>query len=612
MLKITPENLMMEVQDAIDFRREHTDESKKQIELMAGESYRKSWTPTIKGDVNHPFEFSSNILPALVYSNPKVKVTSRRPRAQRTLVQAMQHGLNRWIADVDLKRVLRRIALDTLFDFGVAMITMEPLPGYEGKRVPPMRPAVKRISPRRYFEDPRGGINGPRFMGHAIVRDKDDLLKATNPDGSPMYDKAILEAINTDTEELEFREDELDDSHKAHRPSRSQVVIYEVYVPETKMIYCISMQPSQDKKGKAVFLRKPRKAFCPPSGPYVRFGIYDVPDQVYPLAPLAATAAQVEELNAHRSQTRRQADSARRLLLVDAAQQALIEAVTTYKDGTVAAIPGFNRNLFAEVDLGGPSKETLNYVQILHSELQRTSGLTDMMRGQISGATATEVNEASAGQDTRVRFMQDRFREHVAEVLNAAAWFMFESHSIVFPVPQIKAAKAVFEWQKEEDDTEQEDGIFLGGKQPGQEDFTFSDLELEIQPYSMEMVDQVILQRRMQTAFQVLMSAAPMIVQAPYLNWPAILDDYFEALNIPDGRKYVDWKKLEELMQAQFMPGQPQQIPGLDGAPPVDTEGFKSPPNMPSPSQQGEADPGAAGGGRTFELASVLGQGAMA
>lgn len=612
MLKLTAQNLMVEVQDAIDFRREHTDESKKQIELMAGDAYRSSWTPSIKGDVNHPFEFSSNILPALVYSNPKVKITSRRPRAQRELVGAMQHGLNRWIADVDLKRVLRRIALDTMFDFGIALVTMEALPGYENKRIPPMRPCVKRISPRRYFEDPRGGISGPRFMGHALVRDKEDLLKAKNPDGSPVYDQKILEQLNTNTEELEFREDELDDSLKASRPSRDQVVIYEVYVPETKMIYCLSMQPTENKKGKAVFIRKPRKAFCPPAGPYVRFGIYDVPDQVYPLAPLAATAAQVEEINAHRAQTRRQADTARRLLLVDAAQQALVEAVTTYKDGTVAAIPGFNRNLFAEVDLGGPSKESLNYVQILSAELQRTSGLTDMMRGQISGATATEVNEASAGQDTRVRYMQDRFRESVADVLNAAAWFMFESHSIVFPVPQAQAARSVFEWQKEEDDTDQEDGIFLGGVQPGQEDFTFSDLELEIQPYSMEMVDQVILQRRMQTAFQVLMSAAPMIIQTPYLNWPAILDDYFEALNIPDGRKYIDWRKLEEMMQAQFTPGQPQQIPGLDGTPPVDTKAFKAPPNMPPPNQQEEADPGAAGGGRTFELAGILGQGSAA
>src|SRR5690606_22320862 len=122
------------------------------------------------------------------------------PRVQRDLVKAMQHGLNRWIVDADVATPGQRVALDMCFDFGVILTTLEPLTGYEGRRVPPLRPCIKRISPRRFFQDPIGGIDGPRYMGHMLVKDLDDLREAKNPDGSKKYEQHIVEQLAADAD----------------------------------------------------------------------------------------------------------------------------------------------------------------------------------------------------------------------------------------------------------------------------------------------------------------------------------------------------------------------------------------------------------------------------
>lgn len=607
MLSDNPVTMSEEVKSAIRLRRMHTNKSKEMIEIYAGSHYREGWECRA-GDMNHPYELITNQLPSLAYNNPSVRVKSRRPRVQRELAKSMQHGLNRVIADINLVASLQRVALDSFFDWGVLLTTLEPLPGYEGKRQPPMRPGVKRISPRWYFEDPLGGINGPRFAGHVIIRDKDDLKRARGVDGKPLYDPRLVEELATDAMDPSG---DPQDSTLRHELgiNRHQVMLYEVWVPERGMIYTITEQGLKSTGGKPAFLREPRKAFCPPWGPYTKFGMMDVPDELYPLSPLVATAAQVNELNDHRAQLRRQADLAKKLIFVDGKNQTLVNSIVTYADGSIVSMNNFDPNAFAEVELTGPSPHMTAYVEQMKGELDQTSGLTQSRRGQVTGATATEIAEASQGQDARLRFMQQRFRRSVIQVLKSIAWFMYHAESVVFPVPRQRADEMLGQFQQEEEN--EQDGLFLGGVQAGQEDFSFDDLELEIEPYSMEIVDQATLQRRMQEVFQVLTAALPLMLQFPFANWPQILDDYFESVNIPDGRKYIDWPKLEEMIQAQFQAGPVQQIPGLDGAPAPDLESLKS---RLGQAVQGQGGPGGenpaevGGGGRVIDIAAMLRQ----
>lgn len=606
MLSDDPTKMHDEIRAAIRLRRMHTNKSKEMIEMYAGSAYRDGWHCR-EGDMNHPFELITNQLPSLAYNNPAARIKSRRPRVQRELVKAMQHGLNRNISDIDLVTKLQRVALDSFFDFGVLLTTLEPLPGYEGKRQPPMRPGVRRISPRLFFQDPLGGINGPRYIGHIVVKDKEDIKNARGVDGKPLYDQKLVEELATDAYNDDDRE--IHQLQKELSLHRDQVMLYEVWVPERGMIYTITEQGLKSRDAKPAFLREPRKAFCPPWGPYTVFGMYDVPDELYALSPLTATSSQVNELNDHRAQLRRQADLAKKLILVDGKNETLVNSIVTYADGTIVAMKNFDPNGFAEVELTGPSPHMTAYVEQMKGELDQTSGLTQSRRGQVTGATATEIAEASQGQDARMRYMQQRFRRATIQVLKSLAWYMYHAESVVYPVPQQRADEMLGQFQQEEEN--EKDGLFLGGVQPGQEDFSFDDLELEIEPYSMEIVDQATLQRTMQQVFATLTAALPLMLQFPFANWPQILDDYFESVNIPDGRKYIDWPKLEEMIQAQFAPGPLQEIPGLDGAPAPDLAGLRSRLGQ----QQGQMggatgeDPRTiGGGGRVIDIAAMLRQ----
>jgi len=628
MLDCTAPNLRTEVEAAIALRQKHITIGNELIGRYATGWYRDDWTPDMPSHENHEFEFVVNILPAVLASNPAVSVKSRRPVVQRELTEAMQHGLNRWVHDVDLRGKFEAVVYDAAFKFGVMLVTMEPVPGHEHKEVPPLRPALKRISPRMFFIDPQA--NGPddaRFMGHVFLRDRDDLLNAKNPDGSDKFIKSKVEQLAADAETADIISDVFIEDMEIRVP-RNQVVGAEIFVKEKGMIYTLGFASIKDKeKRTADFIRKPRKFFGhPKNGPYVPVGFYLVPDQVYPLSPLCVTAEAVQEANAHSEQITRQASRARNILLVDGTNAGMIEAVKNYDDGTIASIPNFDRNAFAEVNLGGPDLGQIDYLERLRQRIDRRSGLTDIQRGQISGdATATEAQLAAAASSGRVRFMQQQIRRAVQRVLENAAWLMFNSESVVFPVSEERAEKLVFEMtdlgpqMRVHGGEPEADRTFYGGIQPGQENFNFFDLELEIDPYSMEQVDEAVLQKRMEMATATVASFAPMMLQYPFVNWPELLDDYFQALNIPDGRKYINFEALSQMMQVQFSAGQPRGIPGIDGAPPVDTSGFKGPPNMPTGkaakdivrSDQSEGGPGGASP-QVREIASLLGAGSAA
>jgi len=584
MLNVEPNNLRMEVENAIHIRKLHTVIFDDLVANYAGKYFREDWDPGRPTIDKHEFEFLVNIVPSVMASNPAVSVKSRRPRVQREVVKAMKHGLNRWIKDTKFKQTVEPSVIDAVFKFGAMLITMEPMPGYESKETPPLRPALTRISPKRFFMDPTAERPElARFMGHISIRDRDDLINAKDFEGKPKYDKAAIEALGGPDDEIasstlaEYIHD------LGVTVDRDQVITAEIFVPETQMIYSIGFSSTNDEKKKVgKYLRKPRRYFGHPRGPYILFGFHIVPDQVYPLSPLCVTAEIVEELNAHSDQLRRQADTQRNLVLVDGTNAPLVDAIKNFADGTVASLPNFDRNAFAEVSLGGSSATQLDYVAGLREQVDRQSGLTDIQRGVVTGdATATESKLAAAASSGRVQSMKDKIRDSVIQILENVAYLMFESKNIVFPISQEKSEKMVFNGIGAEspfsmEGEDEEDLLFFGGKQEGQEDFSFWDLELEIEPYSMEQVNEAVLQKRMETAFMLVTKAAPMMMQYPFINWPELFDDYFQQLNISDGRKYVNFEMLMQMLGIKYGPGALSDIPGIDGSPPVDLASFFS------------------------------------
>ena len=617
MLNVEPDNLYREAIAGIKNRRRVTDPHQETIRTYAAANYRDDWKPEVPVHENHPFEFIVNTVPQLAYYNPKVWVKSRRPVVQREVVMAMAHGLTRWANDVKLSQEFQKIAVDFCIGFGVGIIFLESLPGYEDRTIPPLRPAFRRLRPTRYFRDPRGGsFDQPRFEGHIWIRDKEDILTAKNPDGSPKFLRDAVRQLNTDMNHEQVRDQilQLDPNLMIER---NQIMGMEIYVPERRMLYTLSFEAtSTPGKAMGYYIRKPRRFFGDPLGPYVMFGAYEVPDQQYPLSPLAVTTDVAHEVNMHMEQISRQASRARSICMVDGQNPEMRDAVKNFADGTVAAIPNFNANAVKEISFGGPDKASIEYVIFRREGLKRLSGLGDVQRGQIAAkATATAVNKAVEAHTNRTSYLTQRFEAPATEVLRRAGRLMWESRSVVFPMPTKRAeTKLFFESQAQEVDAE-----FRGGVQPGQEDQTYEDLEIGIQLNSMGRTDEATLQANNTEFHNQLVAWSPMILQVPWLNWPEIIRDKAETLNIPDPEKYVNWQMLEEVLKVRFVAGEIFGIPGLDGAPPVDPEQFKAPPGLPAGSKQavgvGGGDAGettAKAGGSMDQMMQLMGGGQAA
>lgn len=498
------------------------------IRKYAGKNYREGWLTPADTYENHAFEYITNMIPAWSYDNPAVEVKSRTPGMMDQVVDALEHALNAWVREVQISKVLRDIAVDTCFAWGVAAITLEQVPGHEDEPEVPMWPMCRRVLPTRFFIDPYAtSVREARYMGHVWVKDKDELLQAVDPDtGLPLFDREFLESLGNDEglkdiNESELRQDALSGLYLA----RNMVVGYEVWVRESNTIFTLCYgKDSRDGKQ----LREPRPFVgCPKHGPYHVMGIYTVPGQVYPLSPLAVTADQVAELDAHAGLMKQQAGSAKRLIVVDTNVTA--DKITMTPDGNVIVVPGYKAADTIEFD--GPAKANQEYSLLLRERLDRISGLSDIVRGQTTGTdTATEASLASQYANVRTRYAQSIFRECVCDILENAAYIMYTDERVAFFMsvegPQGPMTVA-----------------YSGGQWPGQEVARFEHLQLSIDPYSMEWVSEGVKQRQMVEVFDRVVNvgmAAPQLMMNG-VDVTKLLDDLGETINMKNlGSRYIN------------------------------------------------------------------------
>ena len=88
----------------------------------------------------------------------------------------------------------------------------------------------------------------------------------------------------------------------------------------------------------------------------------------------------------------------------------------------------------------------------------------------------------------------------------------------------------------------------------------YDDLELEIEAYSMERTNEALLQKRGAETFQIVMGVAPMIPQAPWINWKTLFSKAGSVLNDPDLGSIVDIELANRMagMEGGGQPGPSQ------------------------------------------------------
>ena len=541
MLDLTPGKLFDDVQRSLDLRRKVTQASAARIRQYTGSAYMKGYGSNALE--NFAYKWVSVMVPQMVMYNPTVRVTTGSAQGEHEA--AYEEGFKVLLPSIMFAKTLMRIAFDVQFDFGVALVSKEPTPEAHPGPFVPLRPTCARVSPRQYFRDHKAAALGaPRFEGHISLRQLDDLKQATDAHGQPMYDaKALDMAAVGDVKDI--ISDLMQDGFVVGDATQGLLPVVSMYDAERQMVCTYAMG-----MGGMTLLRED-EADSGHDSPYVLFGIWDVPDQIYPLSPLAVSQDAVEALNKQLQLMDKANETARRLLVVNSTSTEIKEQIANAPYGSILSIPGFN-GILNVADIGGARPDQYEYTQMQRTDLDRLTGLTDQTRGIPTGSTATGESIAAQFTDTRLKYAQNVFRDRVGEVLTKMA-AMMDDPNVAFPLP---------------DDENGSGRTFVGEPMPA--GLWQKRARVEVEPYSMEYVNQGMLRAQLEEAQKAVIGMVQARRAMPELQAQKMVDDLLATLNVPRAaNRYVNWPLQDAMigMQAAAVQSQGMQAPP-QGQPP--------------------------------------------
>lgn len=516
---------------------------------------------------NHPFEYIAMTIANVVFSNPRWQVTANRGYANEVDAPAIAKSMNAWTKETRLKEKLAALYVDYCFHSCYSITSLRDVvtnrrlrPGEIQRR----RPDVRRIGPSRFFRDHRAfDPEDCRFTGHIFLRDLDDL-KAE--DG---WDKQVLSQVPTDAGVEEVR------GKMVHpEPSRKEIALIEMYVPEHELpdddpfwkdvpdeerdryhgtIFTLPLLGfgSNSNAINAKFPLPPRPWYGDRGGPYQIGGTYPVPDDVMPLSNLIAVQGQ----NLQNNEVARALHDAivqyKKIILTSGNNAALGAQVKRARHGAV--LPANLQDLarmIAQIELGGPTPALLQGAQISQDTLDRSSGMTDAMRGNVTGdATAFENSLAASGATARSAFPKQRFIDFVADIGRSSAWFIYCCDDVVMDLeggqlmlggPPNAHAEHVLRILSEQGVPMEIAEAFVEFQQQRYESTPFEAFGFAVEPLSTERASDPANRARIATVLPMVLQLAQVAPTMPWVNVKEILTTVGQAFDLPDLHRVVD------------------------------------------------------------------------
>jgi hypothetical protein len=519
---------------------------------------------------NAGFELVSYLMSQLVWSNPRVNISTRRPVVQQQVAEAMQFGQNRWIMDTDFHTTLEDFVVDYLYGWSVAHCTLVPRPEVHEAEDPPLWPQVSRLSPERCGWDhlcptPRQA----RIIWHEWWADKDDMIERAERDRERPADKregwdlAAIEDMTTSNAGMSILGAMLQDPND-NAIDRKQLRFVSIYLPghqldgepgpaqgfngTTLVLGCANAGGQAPSAGTIV--QQPMPMFGPRWGRYIIGGTYPVPDSPHPLSVVLANAGHIEQASRSGAAISAAIESYAKIIVTTDTQLAEIlnngKHSGIYTTGSLAELT----NRITSIEKGGPTQPMLVGDQLIRARRDRALGFDDISRGIVTGdGTATEVQEAQQAAGARVAQIVGGFHTFARRILRTVAYDLYSTDEVVFSAGP-EAAEAMGA-------PEGAEAIFEGGSFEVGSGATFDDLGLEIEPYSMARpTDQVRILRAQfyTTVWPMLGQMLPAMVAQGWKPKPA-LRAIGDAYAIPNLEDQVDMNMLLQSAQSPF-PGE--------------------------------------------------------
>jgi hypothetical protein len=589
-LDLSAQGLVHETHKALEHRNRYLGQAYQEAILRyAGPGYRSGGFVDVDFD-NHPYKWLSLFLPILASGNPRIRTKTPRQGSAAALCKAVEFGVNRNFELTNAKRTIEELATDWAFKYCVSMTTPRPALGLLEREDPPYRPVTKRLSLMDYIWDPVAIHHAEcRFQGHRIIRDREGILSEAEEFPNRGWNKDVIQGLHMKPDR-EKRGDKLEDTY-----DRDEVEFYEIWLPEALL------DSAKDDKGRKFkpeaaqgfhgtmytisrdsqeFLREPRPYWGPRDGPYNFSGYLYVPDRVVSLSPIAANAAQQEIFNSVWSAA---VESIRRykkgVAISSTAAANMAEIIAGFEDNGVFELESLEDidKVVRDIEKGGITQQHIAMLQVLRTNLEQSSGLTEAAQGQATGAsTATEASIAQMSSNKRMGYMAEKFISSVVKPMaQKEAWYL-----AMHPSSRISLgpdAEGVFVDQVTGEPIEYP--ILVGGSKFAD---LLEDMDIEVEPISMRSTSELLEAEISAQQDQWLATFAPIIPQLPHVNWDMVLAKKAEQWRDPSWAKIINLNKAmmlgQMMMQVNLQgvpgsPSPPQPRLGADFAP---MQGLKS------------------------------------
>jgi hypothetical protein len=422
-----------------------------------------------------------------------------------------------------------------------------------------------------------------RFQAHRVIRDREGLLAEAEDFPNRGWDKDAINAARG-RPDREKRGERLEDTYE-----RDEIEFYEVWVPEAMVesardeagrkfvpdpaqgfhgtLFCVS-------KDTQVFLRAPRPFWGPRDGPYTFSGYLYVPDRAVPLSPIAANAAQQEIHNAVWSAAVASIRSYKKGVAVSSTASAdMAEKIAEFEDLGVLELESLEDidKVVRDIEKGGLTQQHMVMLQLLRTNLEQSSGLTEAAQGQATGAsTATEASIAQMSSNKRMGYMAEKFISSVVKpIAQKEAWYLAMHPKTRIPLGP--DAEGVFVDQTTGEPIEYP--IMVGGSQFAD---VLEDMDIEVEPISMRSTSELLEAETSAQQDAWIATFAPLIPQLPWVEWDQVLSKKAEQWRDPSWARVINVPKamaFGQMMMQMNLQGiqggiqQPQPRLGVDFQP---------------------------------------------
>lgn len=425
-------------------RERHDQLWKRMVNLYKGKHY-KTESQSDRAVINTAFATKNVIAPSVAVNNPKFTINARKPESAAQAVVTEQ-VLNYVWRTYKYQREFR-LAVDDMLTVGHGWLKVgykatkppegKPAQEYEGDDAAETegiddreahegnveselyvpwdedRPFVERVSFFDIFVDPHA--RHPKEMKWIAQRTR-RLVNDVRVDSR--YEKAAREAVTGQATGTEEQRDGRTDEERVDTTKAKYVDVYEFYDLRRQEVSTF-IKNAQDGQ----FLIKPKKLPYPFGHPFVMLRDYEVIDHFYPMGELEAIEVLQHELNTTRTQMLNHRSKFARKYLVhtDSFNDKGMRALRSNVDNEMVPFDGPIEDMGAAVQampVQGTPPDFYNQSDLIQSDIDRISGVSDYMRGNAAEVrrTATEAAMIQDAQNARASDKLSHIEMALAEI----------------------------------------------------------------------------------------------------------------------------------------------------------------------------------------------------